>query len=129
MALRLSRRKIAEHVASELLAGNSAVTSQLAAYLIETRRQREVELITRDIEDALARKGVVIADIASAHELTDTSRSAITSFLKEKVDAKKVHLRETVEPSLLGGVRINVSGSEMDGTLRRKITKLKAAKV
>ena len=129
MALRLSRRKIAEYVADELLAGNSAVTSQLAAYLVETRRQREIELITRDIEDALAKKGVVIADIASARELSDVSRSAITSFLTAKIDAKKVHLRETVESNLLGGVRINVSGSEMDGTLRRKITKLKAAKV
>jgi F-type H+-transporting ATPase subunit delta len=101
----------------------------LAAHLIETGRLREVELITRDIEAALARKGVVVAEIASAHELTAATRTAITSYLKHATDAKSVQLNESVQPELLGGVRIAVPGAEMDASLRRKIMKLRAAKV
>ena len=129
MALRLSRRKISEYYASELIAGNRHVAAQLAAYLIETKRLREAELIVRDVEAALARKGVVIADIASAHTLSDTTKKAITSFLKDATKAKSVQLKQSVEPDLLGGVHIRVPGAEMDTTLKRKIMKLRAAKV
>lgn len=129
MALRLSRRKIADHYATELLVGNKNIASQLAAHLIETNRLREVELIVRDIEDALARRGIVVAEVTSAHELTDATRKAITTYLKKETSASSVHLNETVQPELLGGVRLNVPGAEMDGTLQRKIMKLRAAKV
>ena len=129
MALRLSRRKIADHYATELLAGNKDIASQLAAHLIETNRLRELELIVRDIEDALARRGIVVADVVSARELTDTTRKAITGYLKQQTSASSVQLNESVQPDLLGGVRMSVPGAEMDGTLQRKIMKLRAAKV
>jgi len=51
---RLSRRKIAALYADELLAGHKDVVKKLAAYLIESRRERELDLIVRDIEAALA---------------------------------------------------------------------------
>ena len=129
MATKLSRRKISEYYADQLLAGDKNVAKQLAAYLIETRRLREVELITRDIEDALARKGVVVAEVESAHNLTDATRSALTSYLKQATQASRVQLKESVQPELLGGVRLTVPGAEMDASIKRKIMKLRAAKV
>ncbi len=129
MALRLSRRKLAEHYANELLAGNKNVTSQLAAHLIETGRVRELELITRDIEDALARNGLVVASITSAHELTSETRRELMAYVKQATHASSVQLNESVQPELLGGVRISVPGAEMDASLQRKIMKLRAAKV
>ena len=53
MAIRLSRRKIASFYADEILAGRADVTKRLAAFLLDTRRTRELPLIVRDIEDAL----------------------------------------------------------------------------
>jgi len=130
MALfRISRRKLADYYASELLAGHDDVAMQLAAYLMETNRLREVELITRDIEAALARRGVVVAEVATAHSLNDATRSAVASYLKDATKATKVELKELIDPTLLGGVRLKVPGSEMDATLKRKIMKLRAAKV
>jgi F-type H+-transporting ATPase subunit delta len=124
MATRLSRRKIAAYAADELLAGKpvSKVLAQVAAYLVTTRRTRESELLVRDIEYACMERGVVATDVASAHALTPALRTQIEKL----VDADKVQLRETIDPALLGGVRIDIPGKRFDGTLQRKITALKA---
>lgn len=129
MAVRVSRRKIASYYADELLAGKTDIATRLAALLLDTGRVRELDLIVRDIEDALETRGVVVADIASAHTLSQATQKDITAFLKKQSDAKEVHLRVNVDQALLGGVRINVPGRELDTTLRRKLTLLKASKV
>lgn len=129
MAVRVSRRKIASYYADELLARKTDIATRLAALLLDTGRVRELDLIVRDIEDALEARGVVIADIASAHTLSQATQKDITAFLKKQSDAKEVHLRVNVDQALLGGVRINVPGRELDTTLRRKLTLLKASKV
>jgi F-type H+-transporting ATPase subunit delta len=129
MAQRLSRRKIASYYADELLAGNKKVVTELAAFLLQSRRTNELELIVRDVEEALAHRGVVVADIASSRALTSGATAAITTFLSDKTRATDIRLRTSVDPSLLGGVRIRVPGQELDTTLSRKLSLLKASKV
>lgn len=129
MAQRLARRKIAAYYAEQLLAGKRTVAKQLAAYLVETRRVRELDLIVRDIEEALAERGVLLADITTSRTLSSGVAKEITAYLKAASEAKTIHLRESVEPELLGGVRIAVPGKELDMTLRRKLNQLKASKI
>tara|TARA_B100001245_G_scaffold190959_1_gene149128 strand:+ start:603 stop:989 length:387 start_codon:yes stop_codon:yes gene_type:complete len=128
VAAKMSRRKIAMYCADELLAGHD-VFGRLAAYLSETRRTREADLIIRDIEAALADRGVVVADVQSSQALSSEARQAITSFFGSAMQAKRVVLRESVDGSLLGGVRIVAAGNELDATLRRRINQLKASKL
>lgn len=128
MAVRVSRRKIAAYCADRLIAGDTSVADQLAAYLIDERRTREVELVVRDIEAALAARGVMIADVASATKLSDATKKAIGAFLTETDNSKRVYLRESLDPTLLGGVRVTTPDAELDATIRRKLTTLKASK-
>jgi F0F1-type ATP synthase delta subunit len=128
MAVRVSRRKIAAYCADRLIAGDTAVAEQLAAYLIDEHRTREVELVVRDIEAALAARGVMIADVASATKLSEVTKKAIGSFLTEADGSTRVYLRESLDPSLLGGVRVTTPEAELDATIRRKLTTLKASK-
>ena len=126
---RLSRRKIAAYYADELQAGNKEVTKKLAAFLVENRRVRELDLIVRDIEEALAERGVLLADIASSRKLSAEAAKAVEAYLKKTTDVKTVKLRETVDPTLLGGVRVALPGRELDATLRHRISQLKASKI
>ena len=82
MAQRLSRRKIAAHYADELLAGKKDVARNLAAYLVDTRRVRELDLIVRDIESALTDRGTLLADVTSARKLSGEAVKEITKYLK-----------------------------------------------
>lgn len=125
---KLSRRKIAAYVADELLAGRSVV-QQLASYLIETKRTRELTLVVRDVEAALADRGVLLADVATANELAADTETAITDYLKQTTGARDVRIRSHVDPHLLGGVRIDTPGSRLDTTLRHRLNQLTASKI
>lgn len=124
MANRLSRRKLAAFAADKLAAGSRPADAlrDVAAYLVDSGRTREQELLVRDIEDAMATRGVVVADVASAHPLSES----ITSELKVLTGAKSLQLRSTVDETLLGGVRIDIPGKRFDGTIRHKLDRLKA---
>ena len=123
MATRLTRRKIALHVAEKLLAGVStaAAVKNAAAYLVAAGRAREIELLVRDIEDILAEKGVVVANITTAFPITDTLRSEVRTML-----GGKAQLREMIDPSVLGGIKIDLPGKQYDATIQRKLTALRA---
>jgi len=130
MATRLSRRKLAEYSADQLLAGKKeTVLQELAAYLIEKKRTSELELIVRDIEAALLTRGIAIADVMTARKLTAETQAYIEAFVALKHPDATVQLRTRVEPDVLGGVKIGLAGEELDATIRRKLTTLKASKV
>jgi F0F1-type ATP synthase delta subunit len=129
MAARVSRRKIAAYCAERLIANDSTVTTQLAAYLVDERRTRETDLIVRDIESALAQRGVMVADVASTTELSSGVRKEIEKFLADTHDIDAVHLREALDPELLGGVKVTTPEAQFDATIRRKLTTLKASKL
>lgn len=118
----LSRRKLAEYVASRIESGADVhhLIDQVAAYLIDTGREREVELMRRTIEIALAHRGIITAHVTSAHALSASERQAIIA----RIDASKVYLKETVDPSVIGGVRIETPGRRFDATIAHQLRKL-----
>ena len=124
MAVRLSRRKVTRHIADQLVAGESeqAIVTQLAAFLIDSRRTGELDLIVRDIEYALSGRGVVMARVVSASSLADATRAAIKDFV---ANGAQVQLEEFIDPTVLGGVRIDTPGKQFDSTIIRRLTMLK----
>lgn len=124
---KLSRRKLAEYVAERLNQGaiSGDLLAQIAAYLIESRRTREAELIVRAIEDALQERGVVVGTVATAHPLTARERDTV----KRLIDAESLHLTEEIDESLIGGVKVSLPDSRFDGTIKHTITALRGTKV
>lgn len=124
---KLSRRAVAEHIAERLIAGESQqkLLEQLAAYLIESRRTKELNLMVRDIQYYLADKGYVSGTVTSAFELSKATEDAIKAFAKSETGASHIQLDAVVDPSVLGGVRLSLPGKELDTTISRKITLLK----
>jgi len=128
MATRVSRRKLAKYCGDQIIA-DSEFISKLAAYLIESGRVHELDLVVRDIEEYLTDRGLVVADVASAKSLSEDTRKAIKKFLGASYDAKQVELRESIDEALIGGVKIDTPDSQYDGTVRRKLNNIKASKV
>ena len=126
MQRKIPRRKIAEYAASRITAGDPVATvlDEVAAYLLESGRVREQTLVVRAIEDALAQMGDVVANVTTAHPLDAEQRAEV----KKLIGAPNVHLREVVNPDVLGGVRLETPGARLDGTLQRKILALRRAK-
>lgn len=124
---KLSRRKLAEYVVSQAKDGSvpSRVIEQVAAYLVEARRAREVELAARAIEDELAARGIVVSDVTTAYVLADEERDEIQKL----IGTDTVYFRETVDPGVIGGVRIKTPGKTLDATIASKLQALKRAKL
>ena len=68
--------------------------------------------------------GDVVANVTTAHPLDADQRAEV----KKLIGAHNVHLREVVNPDVLGGVRIETPGAKLDATLQRKILALRRAK-
>jgi F0F1-type ATP synthase delta subunit len=124
---KLSRRSIALYVANELdtPASRKKVILQLAAYLVETHRVKELPLVIRDIEFYLAETGSVSGVVTSAFDLTAETKKAIEQYVKKQTGAIEVSLDHFVDPAVLGGVKVNIPGHELDATVRRSLTILK----
>lgn len=71
-------------------------------------------------EIAEAERGVVVAEVTTAVPLTDALRAMITEKLTASL-GQPVALRERVDASILGGVRVNVAGRVLDGTLASQL--------
>jgi len=71
-------------------------------------------------EIAEAERGIVVADVTTAIPLTDALRASLTEKLAAAL-GRPVTLRERVDGSILGGIRINVAGRVLDGSLSSQL--------
>jgi F-type H+-transporting ATPase subunit delta len=122
----VSRRVLVRTIVDQLEHEDVAnVMKHLAAYVIEHKLTKQLDLIVADIEAELARRNKVVADVTTARPLADESRKAILDYVRGITDASDPELRETVDESLLGGVIIRVAGTELDSSLKTKLNRLK----
>lgn len=126
----LSRRALARYAADQLLAGKSAnsVAQYLAAALIESGSASEIDYLIGDIASELEqRKKLAIGRVTSATPLGSELKSKLKARIKQATGAKSVLLEETVDESVIGGVRIEIANRVWDSTIARRLTDLKEA--
>lgn len=69
---------------------------------------------------------ISIANVRSAVELTEEEKQKITQKL-EKKSGHKVYLNCSIDPSLIGGLAIDMDGMRYDGSIRTRLAHLKGA--
>lgn len=127
MPARTSRRKLARYVAERLMNNDVTVVDEVAALLSHEKRQREVDLLVRDIQAELAERGLTVATVESARALTNEARSAIMTLLKKPQTV--VQLSEVVRPELIGGFKLRTPTATLDATVLKKLNDLRAKKI
>lgn len=128
MVTKLSRRKIATVVAERLLEGDKTIIKDLARYLFYTKQTRSINLLVRDIENALLDKGVLVAKVVSAHDLADSVKKQIDAFLLDESGANSVQVQYSIDKDLIGGIQISTPQAILDTSIKNKLQRLKAAK-
>jgi len=78
------------------------------------------KIVARFGEIAEAERGIVVAEVTTAIPLTDALRASLTEKLAASL-GRPVTLRELVDGSILGGIRINVAGRVLDGSLSSQL--------
>lgn len=67
--------------------------------------------------------GILEVKAVSAVQLSDAQREKLLARLREKT-GKSILLRESVDPAVLGGLRLETAGKSMDGTVAGEIRRL-----
>ena len=86
----------------------------------------------RELDDCLAaytqlhdeHSRLSTAYVTSAVELTAEEKAKLTEKLSRKL-GRTIHLECAVDPSLLGGLAVNVDGKVIDGSLKHKLQEIK----
>lgn len=73
----------------------------------------------------LERHGIVRARVTSAVELDDGRRAALHAKL-EQYSQKKVEMTVTTDPALIGGIRVELDGKLLEGSVRSRLDKLRS---
>ena len=127
MARKISRRHLAMYIATQLVGGvsRSKLVKQLAAYLVENRRTKELDMILKDIDFYLSEVGIVSANVTSAFSLSAETKKQVEKFIKQQTKGSEITIDELIDPSVIGGVKISLSGFELDQTIAHQLTVLK----
>ncbi len=67
--------------------------------------------------------GIDEAFVCSAIPLTEDQKARLTAKLAA-LTGKKIVLQDTVDPSLIGGIRLKLNGQQYDGSVRERLDKL-----
>jgi F-type H+-transporting ATPase subunit delta len=124
---RLSRRTIAKYIADQLIAeaDSDTLIQQLAAYLVDTRRTKELSLIVRDIQYFMAEAGSVYGVVTTATVLPAATQKAVEAYVKQHTGANTVSLENSIDADVIGGVKISIPGRELDATIHHSLNILK----
>lgn len=129
----VSRRKLAKYAAEQIMAGNDTIMEEIASLLVYEKRQREIELLVRDVEAELAEHGEIVASIESARKLDVDTKREIEKYLMSAVGANnnksKVTLKESIDPTLIGGFKLRMPTATLDATIAKKLNDLRAKKI
>jgi F-type H+-transporting ATPase subunit delta len=94
--------------------------------LIDHRRVSFLSAITKQFRHEInLRMGFAEADIISARELTSSEHSSLESQV-ERLTRKKVRVRYSQDPSLLGGAVVKIGSTIYDGSVKGQLERIKA---
>ena len=70
-------------------------------------------------------RGIAVAKVTSARPLSDREREKLIAALERRYDVK-VEADYKIDPSLLGGMKVEISGRLLDGSAKRRLDEVKA---
>ncbi len=99
---------------------------EVAAYLLEEKRSQELESLMRDVLAYREAHGVIEAEVAIAHDLSDDVLREVKSVIKEHYpEAKKVLVHNHVDTSVVGGLKVTLANDQLDMSVRKQLDTFK----
>jgi F-type H+-transporting ATPase subunit delta len=108
-------------VVAELFAESSAPVAAVVGLMADNGDIGLVEDVARIFTTvAENERGAVVARVTTAVELDDATRTGLVEDLRTFLGTPVV-LRENVDPSIVGGIVINVAGKVIDGSVAARL--------
>ena len=102
-----------------------SLTRRVLHLLIEKRREENLALVHSEFDRLREENaGLLRAIIQTARPLPADQRSALIAKI-EKQTGKKLLVTDEIDPDLLGGVRVQIGDTMLDGAVRGELRRLR----
>lgn len=102
------------------------MAKEIAAYLLETGQTKQLDSLMRDIMNYRAEHGVVEVMATSANPLSKQDINDIRALLKQEYHGSKEYaVDQTIDQQVMGGVKLDMPGEQLDLTIRAKVNQFK----
>ncbi len=119
----------ARAAATAVLAGQGfgKLVQDFVGVVANNRRLAALRIIVAAFANLVAQKrGVVVAQVSSAHALSDVQREQLRARLIE-AGYGSVNIQDSVDPSLLGGLVVRIGARLYDTSLKSRLQRLQYA--
>ncbi|CAB1253980.1 F0F1 ATP synthase subunit delta [Clostridium sp. MT-14] len=93
--------------------------------LIDKGRIKQLDGKLKEMKDIyLGKHNTVVAKVKTVIPLKDNEKKDLIQKLEKKFN-KKILIEEEIDPSIIGGVYVDVNNEVIDGTIRSKLSEMK----
>lgn len=123
-----TRPQIANAIAKQTLDlhDTTNLKKAIASYLLEENRVDDLNSIMRDVLSYRAAHGHVEVTVVSAYPISSAVRADVLVAVKQQSPgAASYVINQRIDPDVIGGLRIEFDGHELDLTVQAKLNKFK----
>lgn len=122
----MSASNIANLIEKE--SSSRGIAKKVASYLMDTKQTLQMDSLMRDVMSVRETKGIYEINVATAHPLSTSQTDNIEAYIKKHFkNCKKVIIHQKVDPTLLGGVRIESAHYLIDRSLKSELNYIKTS--
>ena len=115
-----------KQIVAEVFASANPIVVNTLDLLIDKKRVDEVGNLAQSFKQLAAEaQGSAQATVFSTRALSDTEKDEISSSFGKLVGKEKLTITNVIEPSILGGVRVQIGNYIFDNTVASKLESLK----
>jgi len=104
---------------------NPLVVNTLQVLIDRKRINETVAVATEFATLSNEAQGIADAKVFSTRPLTDTERADISSAFAQKVGKQSLRIENVIDPSLIGGIRLQIGNRIFDSSVSAKLDRLK----
>ncbi|AYC28834.1 F0F1 ATP synthase subunit delta [Paenisporosarcina cavernae] len=115
-----------KQILSELFANANPFVLNTLKVLVDARRIGEtVEVANEFATLSNDFQGIADAKVYSTRPLTDEERASISTAFAKQVGKQALRIENEIDPSLIGGIRLQIGGRIFDSSISAKLDRLK----
>ncbi|MEI4768898.1 F0F1 ATP synthase subunit delta [Psychrobacillus sp. FJAT-51614] len=110
----------------EIFSNANPIVINTLLVLIDKKRLGEVSnIISEFMALSNEAQGIAEAKVYTTRELTEEERASVSSVFAKNVGKQSLRIQNIVDPSIIGGIRVQIGNRIYDSTLSTKLDRLK----
>ncbi|WP_413783006.1 F0F1 ATP synthase subunit delta [Planococcus halocryophilus] len=111
---------------NEVFSGANPFVVNTLQLMAQRKRLNEVSsMVDEFVALSNDAQGIEDAEVYSTRPLTEEERSSISSVFAKKIGKQSLRIENIIDPSLLGGLRIQIGNRIYDSSVSTKLARLK----